>query len=105
MLQYVVALLVGAACITRVEYTARTVTTFSDQMMMAWPFILGAQFCLFHVFSRGPSLMAAWLGWTITMSLMRVASSYFLLDEGLDMRFVCLAVLLMLFGAVAMKQA
>jgi len=49
--------------------------------------------------------MMAWLGWTLTVSAMRVINSQYILQEGLDLRWIAASVLLMTTAAVCMKQA
>jgi len=105
MLYTIVAVIVGALCITRVEVLARTNDTFLDAMYAGMPFILIGQFCIYQVFSRGSSVMMAWLGWTLTVSAMRVINSQYILQEGLDLRWIAASVLLMTTAAVCMKQA
>jgi hypothetical protein len=100
-----IAILVGALCISRVEVFARTNDTFLGAMWESAPFILIGQFCLYQVFNRGSSLMAAWLGWTLTLSVIRIINSHYILSEGLDMRWVAMSVMLMTTAAICMKQA
>ena len=49
--------------------------------------------------------MMAWLGWTLTVSVIRVINSQYVLNEGLDVRWVVASVTLMFTAAVCMKQA
>lgn len=105
MFQTIASVLVAAVCLTRAEYTARTAETFGGYMVEVWYFLLLGQFCLYILFNTAPSVMVAWLSFTLTMSAMRVANSYFILDEGLDMRFVCASAALMLAAALTLKQA
>jgi len=49
--------------------------------------------------------MAAWLGWTLTLSVIRIINSHYILSEGLDMRWVVMSVMLMTTAAICMKQA
>ena len=105
MLYTIAAILVGALCITRVETLARANETFLGAMWEGMPFILLGQFCIYQVFSRGSSVMMAWLGWTLTVSVIRVINSQYVLNEGLDVRWVIASVTLMFTAAVCMKQA
>lgn len=105
MLYTIVAILVGALCITRVEVLARTNETFLGAMWEGMPFIMLGQFCIYQVFSRGSSVMMAWLGWTLMVSVIRVINSQYVLNEGLDVRWVAASVILMTTAAVCMKQA
>ena len=105
MLQTIASVLIAAACLTRSEHASRTVETFGEYIVVVWPYLLVGQFCLFILFNTAPSVMVAWLMFTLTMSAMRIANSYFILDEGLDMRFVCASAVLMLAAALTLKQA
>lgn len=105
MMYTMIAIFIGALCITRVETLARTSDTFIDAMYAGMPFILLGQFCIYQVFSRGSSVMMAWLGWTLTVSVIRVINSQYILSEGLDIRWVAASVALMFTAAVCMKQA
>ena len=105
MFQTIVSVFIAALCLTRAEYTARTAETFGSYIGEVWTFLLLGQFCLYILFNTAPSVMVAWLSFTLTMSAMRVANSYFILDEGLDMRFVCASAALMLAAAITLKQA
>lgn len=105
MLYTIVAILVGALCITRVETLARTNETFLGAMYAGIPFIILGQFCIYQVFSRGSSIMMAWLGWTLTVSVIRIVNSQYVLQEGLDLKWVAASVILMTTAAVCMKQA
>lgn len=49
--------------------------------------------------------MMAWLGWTLTVSVIRVINSQCVLNEGLDLKWVAMSVILMTTAAVCMKQA
>ena len=49
--------------------------------------------------------MMAWLGWTLTVSVIRVINSQYILNEGLDLKWVAMSVILMTTAAVCMKQA
>ena len=49
--------------------------------------------------------MMAWLGWTLMVSVIRVINSQYVLNEGLDIRWVAASVILMTTAAVCMKQA
>lgn len=105
MIQSIFAILIGVFCISKVEASARIHDTFLGAMIEVFPYIIVAQFCLYQVFSRGSSLMTAWLCWTVTASIARVLNSHFILNEGLDVKYVAASVTLMLAAAVCMKQA
>ena len=105
MIYTIISILVGALCITRVEILARTNDTFLGAMWEGLPFIMLGQFCIYQVFSRGSSIMMAWLGWTLTVSVIRVINSQCVLNEGLDLKWVAMSVILMTTAAVCMKQA
>ena len=49
--------------------------------------------------------MMAWLGWTLTVSVIRIINSHCVLNEGLDLKWVAMSVMLMTSAAVCMKQA
>ena len=105
MLVTALAVLVGTACITRVEGISRVTPTFFEALGMSLPYIVLGQFCLYTIFNRGSSVMTAWLTWTIVMTFMRVANSHFILNEGLDYRWVVASVSLMFVAAICMRQA
>tara|TARA_B110000211_G_scaffold10107_1_gene10689 strand:+ start:447 stop:764 length:318 start_codon:yes stop_codon:yes gene_type:complete len=105
MIYTIISVLVGALCVTRVETLARTNETFLGAMWEGLPFIMLAQFCIYQVFSRGSSIMMAWLGWTLTVSVIRIINSHCVLNEGLDLKWVAMSVMLMTSAAVCMKQA
>jgi len=98
-------MIVGALCISKVEGVSKVALSFPVAMSESWPYLLVGQYCLFVVFNTSSSIMSAWLGFTITMSLVRLANSCFVLNEGLDMRWAVTAVSIMMVGALCMKQA
>ena len=97
--------LAAAVCIGQVETLTRQHDTFLGAMSRAWPFIIVGQFCLYNIFSNAPSVMVAWISFTITMSLVRVGMSYLVLGEHLDLRWVTAAICLMTVAALCMKEA
>jgi len=105
MFQTIASVLIASVCLTKLEYSSRVTDSFGEYIVEAWPFIAMGQFCLYILFHTAPSVMVAWLMFTLTMSAMRIANSYFILDEGLDMRFVCASAVLMLAAALTLKQA
>lgn len=105
MWQTLAAVLIGTLCIARVELYSRTQDTFLGYITYAFPFIMVAQFCLYSIFNKAPNVMTAWITWTVTMSVLRVANSHMVLEEGLDLRWTVTGVGLMLAASFCMKQA
>lgn len=101
----VIAVAIGTLCISRVEMLSRTNDTFMAYILSALPFIMVAQFCLYQIFNKAPNVMTAWITWTVTMAILRVANSHIFLDEGLDLRWTIAGVTLMIGASLCMKQA
>ena len=95
----------AATSISFVEAIARTTSTMPMAMLKAAPFVVVAQVSLYYIFSGAHSVMAAWIIFTIFMSLTRVVNSVFFLQEGLDVAWVGLSIGLMVGAVFAMKQA
>ena len=103
--QTIAIVIVGTLCINRAEILSRTQDSFFSYLLHAMPFILLGQVCLYSIYNKAPSIMAAWLSWTITMSLLRVGSSHFILSEGLDLRWTLAGVAMMIGASLCLKQA
>ena len=89
--------------ISVVEYLYRSCPDVGTALLRAAPFILVAQASLYYVFHYAPSLMAAWIVFAVTMSLMRVLNSFIFLNEGLSLPWILLASVLMTLSGVAIK--
>ena len=105
MLQSILIILAGTVCISRIEMLSRVQDTFAGYILNALPFLLVAQLCLYLHFNKASNVMVAWITWTITMSLLRVANSHYVLNEGLDPRWTLAGISLMVGAALCMKQA
>lgn len=105
MLQTFALVLVGTICLARVEMLSRTQDTFIAYMTNASVFLLVAQFCLYMIFNKAPNVMTAWITWTVTMALIRVLNSHFILKEGLDLRWILAGVAMMVIASLCIKQA
>ena len=105
MLTTMLWIAVGTFCIVRIETFSRTQDTFLLYGMHGLPYLIVAQFCLYTVFNKAPNVMAAWISWTITMSILRVLNSHYVLNEGLDLRWAVAGVSLMVGASLCIKQA
>ena len=92
-------------CVSITEYINRTAPDFSTAMMHSVAFITVSQIGLYFIFSKAPSIMAAWLAFTVGMSLVRVLSSMYVLDEPLNAGWLLIGVGFTLAASLAIKQA
>jgi len=76
-----------------------------DAMLKSAPFVITSQVCLYYVFSNGPSVMGAWLVFSLAMSAARMVNSIFILQEGLNPCWLAGGITCMVVAAYCMKQA
>ena len=96
---------VSVVGISAVEFISRTTGSMPDAMLKMAPFVIVSQVCLYYIFNNGPSIMGAWLMFSIAMSFGRVINSVFILQEGLNPMWLLAGVSCMIVAAVCMKQA
>jgi hypothetical protein len=101
----VAAVIVAVCSISYTEYINRTadgaLTAFSAA---ALPIVIG-QVALYYLFSRAPSVMGAWLIFSVCMSTARIFMSTIVLQEGLSVGWLLAGVSLMIAAALCIKQA
>jgi len=97
--------LVAVCSISAIEFFSRTVGTMPGALLRSAPFIIVSQICLYNIFNSAPSVIAAWLGFTLAMSFGRILNSTFILKESLDLPWLLASVSCMVIAALCMKQA
>jgi len=98
-------ILVATTSISGVEYIARTTDTVWEALVKGIPLVLISQYCLYYIFSTGPSVMMAWVIFTIAMSLTRFVNSAVILREDLNFYWIAVGLASMFIAALCIKQA
>jgi len=99
------AVFVAVLGISTVEYISRTTDTMPEAMLKMAPFVVISQMCLYHIFNNGPSIMGAWLIFSLAMSAGRIINSVFVLQEGLNPFWLVAGVSCMIVAAYCMTRA
>lgn len=97
--------LIANAAIIATEYLNRTQPTQLDALRYTWLLIVIAQTCLYYSYNGAPSLMMAWVVFTIGNSAMRLAMAGTILGEPLKIHWAIVACVLMTSGAYCIKLA
>ena len=97
--------LISNVAIIATEYINRTSPSIGAAVRKTWPLILLAQACLFFSYNRAPSLLAAWIVFTIGNSAMRLTMAATVLDEPLKLKWALAAAALMVAGSYCIKRA
>jgi hypothetical protein len=98
-------IMIAVVCISSIEYISRTTASMPNAMLKSAPFVMVSQVCLYYVFSNGPSVMGAWLVFSLAMSAARMVNSIFILQEGLNPCWLAGGITCMVVAAYCMKQA
>lgn len=101
---WMISLIANFAIITT-EYINRTSPTQLDALKKTAILIVIAQTCLYYSYNGAPSLMMAWVVFTIGNSAMRLGMAGLILNEPLKLPWALLAVGLMTAGAWCIKLA
>lgn len=101
---WILSIISNAAIITT-EYMNRIQPTQLEALRYTWLLILIAQTCLYYSYNGAPSLMGAWVMFTIGNSTMRLAMAGTILGEPLKIHWALLACVLMISGAYCIKLA
>lgn len=96
--------LMANLCITTIEYLNRSMgfASFSRALMVTAPLILVAQLGLYKVWSQAPTILTAWAFFSVTNSLLRLASAKWLMGETVDWRHV--GVVGLMFGCALLMK-
>lgn len=101
---WMISLISNFAIITT-EYLNRTEPTQYEALKKTFILIVIAQTCLYYSYNGAPSLMMAWVVFTIGNSVMRLGMAGLVLNEPLKLPWAVLACLLMTTGAYCIKLA
>jgi len=97
--------LVSNVAIIATEYVNRTSPTQLHALRYTWILIVIAQTCLYYSYRGAPSLLIAWVVFTIGNSAVRLAMASTVLGEPFRPSWALLAALLMSAGAYCIKMA
>ena len=95
----------ATSAISVIEYLSRTQDEVTTALLYSAPFVVLSQVCLYYIFSNGPSVMGAWITFSIAMSVSRIVNSVFILKEPLSLPWLLMGVTLMLLSGLCIKQA
>ncbi len=101
---WVISLASNASIITT-EFLNRTQPTLPAALSKTWPLILFAQVCLYYSYNRAPSLLMAWIVFTVGNSAMRLTMAKFWLDEPFHAPWAVGGALLMVAASYCIKHA
>lgn len=84
------ASIISNVCICRIEFLNRTVgvDSFFHMLPKTWWLILIAQWGLWNSWSGAPSMMMAWIWFSVMNSLMRLASTQWAVGEQLNIQTI-----------------
>ena len=99
------ASLLANATIIATEYLNRTQPTLLAAWSRTWPLILVAQACLYFSYNRAPSLLMAWIVFTVGNSMMRLTMAYLFLKEPFHAQWAVGGALLMALASYCIKKA
>jgi len=91
--------------ISGIEYISRTTDGVWLALIKSAPLVAVSQYCLYYIFSNGPSVMGAWIVFTIAMSVSRMVNSTFVLKEDLDSCWLVAGIVMMTLSGLCIKQA
>ncbi|HIK59891.1 MAG TPA: hypothetical protein EYF98_04285 [Planctomycetes bacterium] len=97
--------LLAVTSISGIEYISRTTDNVTDALIRSAPLVLLSQYCLYYIFSSGSSIMAAWITFTIAMSVSRLLNSMFVLREDLSIPWLLVGITMMTLSGLCIKQA
>jgi len=99
------ASLASNVAIIATEYINRTSPSFGAAISKSWALILFAQVCLFISYNGAPSLLAAWVTFTVGNSFVRLVMASTVLGEPLRLPWAIVAAAFMAAGSYCIKRA
>ena len=104
-MNWILASLMANVCIAVVELINRSGNygSFASTLRYSFIFILIAQFGLYRSWSTAPSMLMAWLVFTVGNNVLRLISNHYFVGEPVNWRQI--AIVCAMFGcAIAMKK-
>lgn len=97
--------LAANVAVISIEYLYRIQPTLPDAMLRCWPLIIIAQVSLYFSYHGAPSLLGAWIMFTIANSAMRLGVSAFVLGEPVRLPWALIGISLAICAGLAIKEA
>ena len=97
--------LVSNVAIIATEYLNRKQPTLLSAWGRTWPLILVAQACLYFSYNRAPSLLTAWIVFTVGNSIIRLTMAGTVLGEPFKPHWAFAGAALMAVASYCVKMA
>jgi hypothetical protein len=97
--------LLASASAASIEMFMRGQPTLLDAWARIWPLVLLLQTCLYFSYNGAPSLLGAWIVFTIATSMMRLGVAWFILAEAIKLPWALVGMTLAALAALAIKRA
>ena len=100
-----IASLVANVSIITTEYINRTQPDLLSALSRTWPLIVVAQACLFFSYNGAPSLLMAWIVFTVGNSVIRLTMAGTVLGETFHVQWAVVGAILMALASFCIKRA
>lgn len=97
--------LLSNVAIIATEYLNRTQPSMQEALVRTWPLIVLAQVCLYFSYNRAPSLLVAWIMFSVGNSAMRLLMAGTVMHEPFHAPWAVAGAVLMMVASYCIKQA